>query len=433
MDGSSHHQHSSPIVLEKASTFRQFRTLTKKNWVLRRRACGTLICEMMLPILFFLAMSAIPRDNTVIPEQVPSVNFAVPDLGYILRQTTSNATQPNILCYDDNLFLRCSCDYDKTDYTFLTDESIDQYYEAGMSYTVESLFSVAHSNKAFQAVCAGVVLASRGSLAAGDDVQGCETAQLAFDFCPRLASLFFDFQTGVDVLDSITLQEVTSTCGALPTAQLETLAEEEAVIADAIRVADGANAGASIPDPEPICQWLRFGVAPLRPGLSGTAGLPADEAAAYNFYAYLVETFDGIERHLQNFTSANDIDAWVLQSGYSQSNDIEMLQGAIAFSGDWEYSLRVNYTQDYVNGQESNQAYFSLAVPSTEKNIDPTLRDANQTSMYNQYTIYPYFQSYYTSGVLTMQQAVDSFILDQQQAGIDLQVRKKYAPPPPLS
>ena len=87
-------------------------------------------------------------------------SFLVPDFPYLLEQTLSTAKQPNILCYDDNMFMKCSCNYEHQKGAAITNDIISRYFIAGLEHPIESLFSTSHSAKALVGVCQGIMAAA---------------------------------------------------------------------------------------------------------------------------------------------------------------------------------------------------------------------------------------------------------------------------------
>ena len=94
------------------------------------------------------------------PQQVDNNIYPVPTMQFLVNQSIATASQPNNLCYDDNLFIKCSCAYARPVNATITDDKIDIYFSKGLTSPVQSLFSTAHSLKAYSGVCLGIISAA---------------------------------------------------------------------------------------------------------------------------------------------------------------------------------------------------------------------------------------------------------------------------------
>jgi hypothetical protein len=109
--------------------------------------------------------------NSGSPKKIqPAINdpdsYPVPSLAFLAGQSVATAAQPNALCFDDNLFTRCGCAYERPPTATIKDDSIDKYFNAGLQFPIEALFSSTHSFKAYVGVCTGIVSAIQATTAA---------------------------------------------------------------------------------------------------------------------------------------------------------------------------------------------------------------------------------------------------------------------------
>jgi hypothetical protein len=92
-------------------------------------------------------------------------SYPVPSLAFLAAQSNSTAAQPNVLCFDDNMFTRCGCNYEHPPNATIKDEKITKYFNAGLQFPIEALFSAAHSSKAYIGVCEGLLSAAAATTA----------------------------------------------------------------------------------------------------------------------------------------------------------------------------------------------------------------------------------------------------------------------------
>ncbi|KAG5180658.1 hypothetical protein JKP88DRAFT_290952, partial [Tribonema minus] len=150
-----------PQQRRDVSSWRQFGALAYKNWLLKKRKPVSLILELLLPVAFMALLGALASSSssqTNEPAMVDGAAYPVPTLAFLRGQTVSTPAQPNILCYDNNLFNLCACEYPKQE-EFLSD--INDYFQSGFnSNPLQALFQTSHSIKAYYAVCTGVAAAA---------------------------------------------------------------------------------------------------------------------------------------------------------------------------------------------------------------------------------------------------------------------------------
>ncbi len=357
-----------------------------------RNPCITAF-EMLLPIGFFIVMSLIPADSNYVASVVPELNFTVPDLNLIWEQT-----QDHKLCYDNNLFARCGCDYPDQ---FPGVSTVVQYAYNGLVYPIESLFQTVHGSNSYFALCQTLAL----------EAINCTLLNDALDFCPRFESYFSE---AADTL-GCTLNSNNGSISS-PTEGM-----------DMINEAIGNSHGIAIPDDEisSNCADLFFGIAPLREQTVQNGGATFEsfqEELAYLFYMNLTSDLSGIDSNIKLFDNNDQIDTYVEQSGYGRSASITTLGGAIVFNSDsdesinnFDYTLRFNHTREQAgtNPDFRGAGYYEMNTPMTTKQVDISIRNQEDVSQGPKgRTMFPGAELYYLSGLLSMQQYVDAFILN---------------------
>lgn len=97
--------------------YRQFNALCRKNAILKLRLWWQLLLELVIPIFFIVAIGSLKNllKSTTVPSEIPQTSYPVPTMESLLDQTK----YPNLMCFDFNMFYRCSCPY-KTDESFYT-------------------------------------------------------------------------------------------------------------------------------------------------------------------------------------------------------------------------------------------------------------------------------------------------------------------------
>eukprot|EP00953_Heterococcus_sp_UTEX-ZZ885_P022236 12320-Heterococcus_DN1.PRE.11 len=450
--------------LHSHSHWQAFRGLCRKNVLTQRKQWPSLLLNILLPVL--LLVSACSAANLYIgrcsssPHQMLSQSFAralallllacfltkissmlllyyylltQAVMGLLKKQALSTATQPNILCYDDNMFMKCSCKYEHQQGAAITNDTISRYYIAGLEHPIESLFSTSHSAKALIGVCEGIITAAS---AAQSIRQVCEYAQAAADLCPRVKDLKPEL---VDRAQKVCPNFQSST-------SIRSLTQATAIINKGILIADTAgHAGVSISQTSinTVCRLRKVAIIPLRSDLSSSSceQLSTAECVALAFYTRLSRQIGA--NHISNFTDESALDAYIKQSGYSTDPAISLLGFAIGTlshtavlrqtvdnhlcilmhnlitvfnSGPpaWSYTIRHNETAQYLDGTDG---YTHLEAPDTTLTIDTSRTAANDTTKRVDDDIYPFAQSYYTSGILTVQKEIDAFIIQESNIG----------------
>ena len=98
--------------------------------------------------------------TTTSPALSDPLSYPVPNMQFLVNQSIATASQPNNLCLDDNLFIKCSCSYPHAAGAIIANDDISNYFQAGLRSPMQSLFSTAHSVKAYYGVCFGVLSAA---------------------------------------------------------------------------------------------------------------------------------------------------------------------------------------------------------------------------------------------------------------------------------
>ncbi len=348
---------------------------------------------MLLPMAFFVIMTVLPQNSSIVPDNIPELNFTVPDLSFIWEQS-----QKHRLCYDNNLFVRCNCDFPGQD------EDVDvmpQYALAGLVYPIESLFQTAHGSSSYLALCKTLAFNASNPL-------DCDAVNAAVDFCPRFFSYFEAFES----------------LGCTPVSNngyISSITEGEVRINDVI---DNNSSGIAIPADQYAtdCQLLYLGIVPLRAETiqNGGDNFESDEEKiAYQFYVNLRTNIFGIENQTLTFNSDSDLDTYIAQEGYGFNFNIPALGGAIVFNqvlnDTWDYTLRLNHSREMAgtNPDYNGAGYYEMNIPPTGKQVDLQIKSETDTSQGpNGRQMFPGTEQYYLSGALSLQQYVDTFILN---------------------
>ncbi len=351
------------------------------------------ITNFLLPILLVIIMSIIPTSTKTIPDIVPTLNFTIPDMNFLWDQA-----QNHKLCYDNNLFARCGCEFPD----MLQDiDVMPQYALDGLVYPIESLFQTMHGSNTYFGLCGTAIFLLQQS-----SPVDCDAVNDKLNFCPRYESMFVQAFPTCDLV---------SNGGAI-----SNVTEGENIINTAI----AASHGIAIPDAyiDENCQDLYFGIAPLRQNVidngGGTGFASPEEEVAFEFYTQMTSDLANIADQIIAFATGSDINNYVTQSGYGAN--VPSVGGAIVFNSvnstidKWDYSLRVNHTreQTVTNPDYANIGYYEMNTPVTAQDVDIKQRSQEYTGTGPQgRKSFPGTELYYLSGLLSMQQYVDQFIL----------------------
>ncbi len=339
-------------------------------------------------------MSIIPNQTETVPDIIPQLNFTVPELSFLWNQ--SNQQQ---LCYNNNLFVRCGCDFPDM---FPNVHTMTQYALNGLVYPIESLYQTSHGSNTYFALCETLLTA-----ASELSPVNCSLANDAMNFCPRYSSIFVKAFPSCDLV---------SNDGAI-----SSVAEGESIINGVI----DASSGIAIPTEyiSANCEILYFGIAPLQEVTVENGGASfesAKENIAYNFYTNLTSDLSNIVDQIIVFESDSDINHYVRQKNYGRDDGtIRTLGGAIVFNSvespdQWDYTMRLNHTREQIgtNPDFTNAGYYEMNTPATTGEIDISIRAQTDTSQGPDGRIlFPGTEQYYLSGMLSLQQYVDTFIL----------------------
>ncbi|CAM9360676.1 unnamed protein product [Chrysoparadoxa australica] len=389
------------------SSFRQFRSLAKKNFLLKKRHPWSLLCELLLPVLFMVLLGALKSDKDIVDAVIQDTSYPVPDLSYIASQTSF----PNALCHDDNILHKCTCNYEKPLATATISESISGYYFPGLNYPILSMWEAAHSRNAYVSVCSSLAF-----LAQLQTPLDCTVAQLAYDVCPSLVQFLPSAEDATAVCPGIVVDNV-----------MTDPAVGQAQIIQAIQLAEAAGGGASVPaelisGDDGICAPRLIAVAPVP--ADGAAPSTAAETAAVDLLAYITAQAPTVAPWLRSFPSEDDVTDYVKQPDYARVAEVPSLGSAVIINeassaAAWDYTIKTNLTHSW---NEDDNRYGSTNVPFTDQLV-ANKRHSNDTGAFQGLRILPSAQSYYVSGVLSLQQLVDNFIISQEGSAGSVQYR----------
>ncbi len=339
-------------------------------------------------------MSVIPEDADIVPDIIPQLNFTVPGLSFIWDQS-----QQQQLCYDNNLFVRCHCNYPDR---YPNVETMTQYLLNGLVYPIESLYQTSHGSSSYSALCETLLIA------ASQSPVNCSLANDAMNFCPRFSSIFIEAFTSCDLV---------SNDGAI-----SSVAEGEIMINEVINVSSGIAIPAEYISAN--CELLYFGIAPLREVTVQNGGASfesTEEEIAYHFYTNLTSDLTDIAGQIIVFDSDAAISSYVRQNNYGRDGGTtRTLGGAIVFNSvespnQWDYTMRFNHTREQsgTNPNFENAGYYEMNTPFTTNQITLLLRSQTDTAQGpDGRLMFPGTEQYYVSGMLSLQQYVDTFILN---------------------
>lgn len=403
------------------SGFQQFGALAYKNWLLKKRKWVSTALELMIPMLFMLGLRALGTNPDVIPAQTPGTTFPVPPLQFLYSQAVGS----NVLCYDSNMFTRCSCSWDHSQSvsSVMQNYSVDNYFTPqGFSYPAEAYFQTSHSGQAYLGMCETLVTttyfyaSTTGSVILPDGTSICPFLPFLLDLCP---TYIYNYDPAASFAG---LSSLCGTPNVQPTVNAtSTTADLGAIVDQGIALAAALGAGVAIPDQTALCEQQYLTLIPLGSGLQATSPTSSDaEAAALAFYVHLTQVVGLPASTLTNFTSEKDMENFVASSSYGQGDPSVIAIGpTVVFNGGsvaapaWSYTLRFNYSLEfYVN---SNEGYRNSRIPTTRSVTNAGFRDANSTTTDEVgMAVSPYNFAYYTAGVLSLQQELDTFLLRLQ-------------------
>eukprot|EP00903_Cladosiphon_okamuranus_P008962 g8576.t1 len=373
---------------------RQFGALVRKNALTKRRAKVQLLVELLVPALIILLIGSIKSSLNVetIPEGLVVRDTPVPTY----ESMQDMATFPYVLCYDNNMFLRCGC-HKSTDVV----EPAENYL-SGLNITSAGLamWNTRHSTDSILEFCQSVSLAAVSTTTTSDDL--CTTVKVVRLVC---ADVFEESSNDVPEIDDA--------CGAGTSAGLDYSASEYLnTIDEALALLDASypDESLSIPtaDIDTFCESLTFAVMPADDG--------AAAAESTDFFSYVTTEFPDTASHWVAYDSESEFLDIIRESDYSRdpTDDRPAFSAGIVFtsgSPDWAYTIRANITK---SGVESDQ-YYTFNVPETESPTENNCKsptdcpddDAGRE-------VYPWTALYHQSAVLMLQQLVDAWIMESE-------------------
>ncbi|CAM9405596.1 unnamed protein product, partial [Scytosiphon promiscuus] len=381
---------------------RQFGALARKNFLVKRRSKLQLVIELFVPALIILLIGSIKSsiESEELPAGIPVADTPVVTYGSMQNLTTF----PNVLCYDNNMFMRCGCHRDTDDY-----ELPEEYLSgADVTFTWVTMWSAQHDVQSLYTHCALAV----------EFFAGTSTASTAEDACT--ASKFFALMCepefyGSQIEGASEVPEIDVACGEGVTETLDLTAEGYlALIEEGIALMQpAADVSLSDADVADVCEPLTFAVMPADDGVAAT------EAQA--FYDYVVEEFPGTASHWERFDSESEFLNIIDESDYSRdaTDDRPAFSAGIVFtsgSPDWSYTIRANITK---SGVEVD-SYYMFNVPETESQTENNCKSPTDCPDDDEgRDTNPWSAIYHQSPVLMLQHLVDSRIMALEGSDAD--------------
>jgi len=366
--------------------YRQFNALCRKNAILKLRLWWQLLLELVIPIFFIVAIGSLKNllKSTTVPSEIPQTSYPVPTMESLLDQTK----YPNLMCFDFNMFYRCSCPY-KTDESFYTMGS-------ALVDPVENYWTSMHSDSPrYTKICAGLW----GALplyAAMPANQQCAFQQSVLVICNADLSA----KLGVPPNCTLAQQPIQFDLGLIQNSSNYMIALGERL-----------GLQTSIPQSKitSMCQKQVFALVPEQNN--------AQLKAAVDSFAQFIQTkYPELFQFVQIFESEASLNSLIKKGGYSRDSSITPLIGAavvfFSSSPNWDYAVRLNATRQVGMG-----LYEQWTVATNVPKTDAFLKDfySTPTSSGNKGVFpRPYNFQYMTSEALAIQLLVDEFIFKQE-------------------
>jgi len=375
--------------------------------------------ELAIPILFMVALIAIKgefnqtEEPKVIPEETPA---PMPLISHLLDHTV----YPNVLCHDNNLFLRCYCDSQEQIEGGEDGDGLQfSYYGLWQDepYHPGTLYFGSMHHWLYKAGLCGLVegfvqLFADGTIYTSVELSGDTEAYIAFieEYAEKTNMTTTDLSMSMWGHYEALCGESTGDIDEIHNAALfflDVISEDQLVSL----MKDTINMQGTIAEDEIDTKCEKQTLAILPEEDDDTLS-----ALVSSFELFIEEKYPALLDFVQTFNSQTELEDHISQRNYPKDSAVQPKIGAaVVFSAgspNWDYTVRSNFTKT------NKWDYWQYNVPRTDTITYWDMRqyDENPEGLDEEpYAGGPFNMLYWQSNNLAIQMLVDEFIFTYEQ------------------